>query len=388
LPTSLPETEGISLDPLTQMTNWVQTNPSPIFSILISRHGKLVYELYTSQLTRDHAHYLMSVTKSFLSSLVGIALDQGLIGAPDESIGKSLPRVWFKSDADQSRMQPLTLKDVMGMSALDCPDPPRDTSPASEQRQAEFLSAPNRASVALDRPLLATMGSGFQYNDENPQIASGVLAAASGQAPFDFANRYLFGPLGFQHQEWMHQDTLGNDMGGYGLRLRPIDLQKFGNLFLNQGTWQGKRLISSAWVQTSFTPWNKSVPTAMGPDYGWFWWRFPNQLKWAVKMANGWRGQRIFVLPDQELVVTITADIEDGSEVATIARLMNTWILPAVQSAPLPVSTDAENQLAELMAQVRAGSPRWAKTTEPRMIPSVAPKGKRLPFHPPKASPS
>ena len=385
LPTSSPEAEGIGIDQLIRLTEWVKGNNVPIFSILISRHGKLVYELYTSQLTRNHAHYLMSVTKSFLSSLVGAALDRHLLRSPDMSVTEALPRSWFSNDANYARFRAPTLKDVMGMSALDSPDPPRDNSAAAKERQHEFLIARNRATVSLTQPLLRNLGEAFQYNDENPAIIAAVVAVATGKSPFIFANEALFEPMEFQNQEWMHQDALGVDLGGYGLRLRPVDMQKFGNLYLNQGMWQGKRLLSSDWVQTSFTPWIKTSATIGSPNYGWFWWRFPNALNWTVAMADGWKGQRIFVLPAQDLVVTITADFEGTNEDSTIAEIMNTWVLPSIKSpGELPTSVDKDKHLAQLLKEVQGGMPRWTSSTEKRMIPSISHKEKRRAFHLPQ----
>jgi CubicO group peptidase (beta-lactamase class C family) len=385
LPTSSPEAEGIGIDLLTQLTSWVKKDNIPIFSILISRHGKLVYELYTSQLTRNHAHYLMSVTKSVLSSLVGVALDRHLLRSADMPVTEVLPRDWFKDDADFHRFQALTLKDVMAMSALDCPDPPRDNSAAAQKRQHDFLTSRNRVAVPLTQPLLKNIGETFQYNDENPAIVAAMVAVAAGKSPFDFANEALFGPMGFRNQEWMHQDGIGVNLGGYGLRLRPVDMQKFGNLYLNQGLWQGKRLLSADWVRTSFTPCIRTTATGATPDYGWFWWRFPNTLHWTVAMANGWKGQRIFIVPAQELVVTITSDIEGNNEDATIARIMNTWIFPAVKSpVALPPSVDKDKYLAQLLNEVQAGNPRWMSSTESRMVPSVSHKEKRRPFRLPQ----
>ena len=112
----------------------------------------------------------------------------------------------------------------------------------------------------------------------------------------------------------MHQDPAGIDSGGYGLHLRPIDMQKFGVLYLNGGVWRGNALISRGWVERSFSPWNRSRADAREPDYGWFWWTYEGRSGWRAHAAIGRKGQRIAVLPRQKLVVTMTACIEDGTE--------------------------------------------------------------------------
>src|ERR1700722_9612688 len=116
-----------------------------------------------------------------------------------------------------------------------------------------------------------------------------------------------------------------------------------------------------------------------------FWWGFFNTLNLTVAMANGWKGQRIFIVPAQELLVTITSDIEGNNEDATIAKIMNTWIFPAVKSpVALPPSVDKDKYLAQLLNEVQAGKPRWTSSTESRMVPSVSHKEKRRPFRLPQ----
>src|ERR1019366_8972852 len=92
---STPEAQGMSRAPFVQLTRWLRDTPIPIFSLLVSRHGKLVYELYTSSFDRDDAHYLMSVTKSVVSVLLGIAIDRHLVPGPDATLGDVLPRALF-----------------------------------------------------------------------------------------------------------------------------------------------------------------------------------------------------------------------------------------------------------------------------------------------------
>lgn len=362
--------EGLDTADLIKLTTWIRDTPYPVFSILISRHGKLVYELYTSSYGRQEAHYLMSVTKSVLSALMGIAFDRHLLAGPDASIADALPRSLFASDAERARFAPITFKKIMAMSAIDAPDPPRDNSAASLARYQKFWRAPNRLVVTLQQPLLK---ESFQYNDCTPTLAVAALRNAAGKGVLEFAEEALFGPLGFQNYEWMHRDPSGLDNGGYGLRLRPIDMQKLGVLYLDHGRWNGRQLISQSWIDRSFAPWNYSKPTLDRPDYGWFWWTYYFGDGWTAHVANGWRGQRIAVLPQQGLVVTVTGDIEDGSESDFFAQLITKILKPAVEHG---ASHDAggQKQLDALLAQVQSGPPRLADFVEYRMVPSVSRK--------------
>jgi CubicO group peptidase (beta-lactamase class C family) len=340
-----------------------------------------VYELYTSSLTRDHAHYQMSVTKSVVSALVGIAIDRGLLSGPNAPITEILPPQLFRSDADVARFRSVTIHHVLGMSALDAPDPPRVTTPEAVARHQRFRTAPNRLKFALEQPLLATPGRDYQYNDVTPMLAVGVLQYAARTTALDFAEEALFRPLGFRNYEWMHQDRSGIDLGGFGLRLRPIDMQKFGVLYLNGGTWRGHSLISRGWIERSFIPWNRSRPDGREPDYGWFWWRYASRSGWTAHIANGWKGQRIAVLPRQKIVVTMTGCIEDRSPNVVFNDLLDRFVVASVRGdGPLRHDTAARSRLDALLEDVRTGPSRIAATTEERMVPSISLKDRRVSF--------
>ena len=374
-PTRAPEDEGVDSRTLIALTEWIREHPVPIYSFLVSRNGSLVYELYTSSLTRSHAHYQMSVTKSVVSALVGVVIGRGLVGGPDAPITETLPRQLFASDADVARFQQVTVHHVLGMSALDAPDPPRVMTPEAVARQRRFNAAPNRLKFALEQPLLEAPGRAYQYNDMTPMLATGLVQYAAGMSALELAEEALFRPMGFQNYEWMHQDRSGIDLGGYGLRLRPIDMQKFGVLYLNGGAWRGRRLLSQDWVERSFAPWNRSRPNAREPDYGWFWWAYDGRSGWTTHAAIGWKGQRIAVLPRQRLVVTMTAAIEDGSESRVFNDLIDRFVVPAVRSdQPRPGDAATQAQLVALLEAVRTAPSRLAAGIEPRMIPSIAPK--------------
>lgn len=377
-----PESEGLDVRKLLELTEWIRDRRLPVYSVLISRNGRLVYEFYTSALTRDHAHYQMSVTKSLVSALVGIAIDRGLIGGPDSSLTDTLPHKLFGTDANLDRFRSVTVRQVLGMSALDAPDPPRSWTPEALARQRQFNSATSRVAFALRQPVLAGHGRTFQYNDQTPMLATGLIQYASGKTAFDFAQEHLFGPMEFRNQEWMHQDRSGVDNGGYGIRLRPIDMQKFGLLYLNRGVWRGNVLISEEWVRRSFTPWNNSGRGSRRPDYGWFWWtHYVGARDWSALVANGWKGQRIAVLPQEKLVVTMTACIQDGTENRVFKDLIDKFVVQSVRgSTETRTNPEMKARLTSLLEEVRASVATRCPGEEARMNPSIKPKSKRVRF--------
>ena len=373
LPTSTLAAEGMRETEFVKLTEWIRDTPIPIFSLLVSRNGKLVYELYTSSIERDDAHYLMSVTKSVLSALIGIAIGRGEMKEPEASIVDMLPSSAFADDAARERLRPLTLMRVMGMSGMDAPDPPRYNSPEAVARYQRFWTAPNRLVAALGQPVLAE--GAFQYNDSTPTLAVGALEHAVGQSAFDFARQVLFEPLGFRNAEWMHEDPAGIDSGGYGLRLRPIDMQKVGLVYLDHGMYQGKQIVPRAWVERSYQAWNKSKPDLPAPDYGWFWWHYDFGPGWTALVANGWKGQRIAIFPDQHIVLTMTACIEDGTEHALFSELVTKVLKPSVDGGAITTGGAQHSaELDALVASVQHGTSRFGDFIQYRMVPSKSPK--------------
>ncbi|HVH47522.1 MAG TPA: serine hydrolase, partial [Labilithrix sp.] len=316
-----PDEEGLDAKPLVDLTNDVGDSQRRVFSLLVSKNGRVVYELYTSSLTRKHAHYVMSVTKSVTSALVGIAIGRGLVANAETSVADALPESAFPDAAARERFRSVTIRHVLGMSALDAEVPPHRKHPDDVARGKAFWVSANRTRFALGQALLPEPGVSFQYTDITPLIATGIVTYASGTTALEFANEHLFGPLGFENQEWMHEDETGLDNGAYGLRMRPIDMQKFGLLYMNGGMWGGKQIVPRRWVDESFSPWIKSNASLETPNYGWYWWTVAYAPGWTARVCKGWKGQRIAVVPERNVVVTMTGNVTDDEE-AYFARLL------------------------------------------------------------------
>ena len=375
---------------LISLTKGIASSQIPIFSLLISKHGKIFYELYTSGIKRDQAHYLMSVSKSVTSALAGIAMDEKLLKGPNESVTEALPRSAFADDATFEKFSKLTLKDVMAMSALDAAASATDLRPENRARGKENLLSPDRLSFSLKQKLLPMPGLDFQYTDLTPTILAAALQSATQETLFDYAKAKLFDPMQFENEEWMHQDQKNLDNASFGLRLRPIDMQKFGLLYLRKGCWEGERLLSRAWVHRSFSAWMHSRSGNRNADYGWYWWRENYAPGWTAHEANGWQGQRITVFPEQDVVVTMTAAIKDGWEEKIFSEIIKRYVIPSLQPETLPnevlAKSEAESQaeLQSSLLQLNAVN-LFAPNLETRLLPSVEPKGRHrsLPAGPP-----
>jgi CubicO group peptidase (beta-lactamase class C family) len=372
--------EGMNELKLLALADYIDDNPRlSIFSILISKNGKLVFELYTGQIKQDYSHYLMSVTKSVLSTLIGIAIDQGKITSENTPLSEVIPKKLLPNKRLVEAFSKVNLQNVMGMSALNTPDPPRDMSAAARARQDKYLNSSNFMKFLVEQPLLRNIGKTFLYNDETPTLASGILSYTTGLSAFDYGCDTLFKDLNCKNMEWMHSDRTGIKMGGYGLRLRPLDMQKIGITILQKGKWQDKQVVSSAWVEKIYQPYISSSGVNSPANYGWYWWRQNYGSSKTFLEANGWKGQRIAIQPDLGLVVAMTGCLESErcDEQKVFSDIMSKYVIPAAKGSG---TSAPNNSIEEKLQKINNGQARFNKTMEPRMIPSVALKEQAVPF--------
>jgi CubicO group peptidase (beta-lactamase class C family) len=300
----------------------VQENYPNIYSILVVRHGAIVYEKYFQGQTKDTYIHVFSVTKSVTSALIGIAIQNGDIKAIDQKISEFLPE-YFTGQAEPGKKE-ITIREALTMTAG--LQPTDDTFDRWTQSADWFK-------YAVDQNLEKTPGQEFQYNTGLIHLLSGVLTRATGMSTKDFADRFLFGPLGIKNYQW-DTDPGGYYGGGHLLYLTPRDMAKFGILYLNQGKWNGQQIIPVNWVIDST---KKQVEANSVDNYGYLWWLF--QLKDSLKgknyaafSARGYGSQHIIVVPELDLVVTITSNYmsrsNDGSDPSSI---VSKYIIPAVK---------------------------------------------------------
>lgn len=258
-----------------------------IRSLLVVRHGKLVAEGYSRDpRDRDRVQELQSATKSITSLLVGIARAEGLIGSLDTPLYELLPEHFDEESAKRT----ITLRHVLTMKA--------GLEFDNREDVATFIYSPG-SSVAqvLHRPLRFEPGSTFYYTDGTPQLAAGALMAAGGGTLEEYARHRLFGPMGIQDIRWeKHGDGLS--FGAFGLWLRPRDMAKIGQLMLQGGTWEGRRVVPSEWIE-------ESTRVHANGDYGYYWWI---NEEGRVYRASGDGSQIIFVHEPADLVIVLTGD--------------------------------------------------------------------------------
>jgi CubicO group peptidase (beta-lactamase class C family) len=285
-----------------------------VHSILVARGGKLVFERYfkgsdeiygrrveSVAFDADTPHNIKSVSKSVTSLALGIAIDRGLIRSVDEPIFSFFPELADLRSPEKDRLRlhhALTM--TMGLKWVEAV--PENEGNNDEQR---MHVAPDPCRYVLGLPATAPPGQGFLYNTGALTLVSAIIRKATGQPLDEFARAALFEPLGIVDVEWKRYK--GDSDAGGGLRLRPRDMAKIGQLVLAGGHWNGRQIVSKAWIDASTTPQTKA---SINYSYGYLWWLgiAPFNGRWIdCWAALGRGGQSIRIVPELDLVVVMTA---------------------------------------------------------------------------------
>lgn len=247
-----------------------------------------------------------SCTKSVLSALICIAIDRGILPHWDTPISTFFPILLQSAD---KRKHEITIAHLLTMSAGF-----RWNEFGGLNSFPVMTKQPDWIKHVLELPMADSPGEVMVYNSGCSQLLSAILREASGMSTAAFAEHYLFGPLGIKNYSW-EKDPGGNHTGGFGLKLAPPDMLKFGQLFLAQGNWEGQQLLSREIVQEALKPALPASAPAQA-DYGWHWWASEitgetgtgKTASLPYFYALGFGGQYIAVVPDLEVTAVVTFD--------------------------------------------------------------------------------
>lgn len=330
-PVATPEEVGMSSGMLADLVENAMTQ-NRIDSILVVRSGHVVLDTYFYPFPAETAHDLHSATKSVTGTLVGIAIDEGLIPGVDVPVVELLPDA-APAEVDE-RKAAMTVADLLTMSSgLSCGDP--------------ATASDDWAVLALALPMVAEPGTRFSYCGGDSHLLSAILAKVTGMATSAYADEVLFGPLGITDYVWP-ADSQGISYGDTALMLRPVDMAKLGDLYLRDGQWDGDQIVSASWIEAATTAQVK--PDFLSDGYGYQWWVDDA----GYFMAAGAHGQGIIVVPDHDLVIAFTSALSMMTEVPL--SLTDEHILPAVLSdEPLPPDPEARARLAAAVTAAGAG---------------------------------
>jgi CubicO group peptidase (beta-lactamase class C family) len=312
---------------LEQAVDWVATSQSEIHSFLIARNGFLVMDRYgwNSGLTWGDAnqtprqelpsarHVMHSTTKSFLSALIGIAIDEGKI--PDGVATKAAD--WFPDYADlnpSAEKSSISLADLLTM---------RSGLEYTEGGSEEITNAPDPARAMLSQALVdLPVGTVWNYSSGGSGIIAEILRVATGMTPLEYGQAKLFGPIGIVNPPWA-AGASGTNHGGFGLELTAREMARFGELFRNSGAWGGQQVVPAAWTDESTL---NRCATIWGHDYAYHWWisNVPGFFN-----SNGAYGQYIFVNRGLGLVVVFTGNLSNEIAYTVYEDLLRNYVVPA-----------------------------------------------------------
>jgi CubicO group peptidase (beta-lactamase class C family) len=337
LPRSSPESQGVPSAAILGFVEAADSKLDSLHSLMILRHGKVVAEGWWTPYSAGSRHELYSLSKSFTSTAVGLAIAEGKMTVNDSVLAA------FPEDAPSdpsNNLKAMRVRDLLRMSAGHQAEP---------RLSADVISA----KTFLTHPVPFKPGTHFLYNTPATFMASAMVQKATGQSVLEYLKPRLFEPLGIVDPTW-DANFQGISLGGYGLSLKTEDIAKFGQLLLQKGKWDGKQLVPAAWVEeaTSRQTSNGSNP---GSDweqgYGYQFWRCRN----GAYRGDGAFGQYCVVMPEKDAVIAITSGLND---LPGVLNLVWDTLLPAFGADALPDAPEVQSKLAAKLGSLSIRKPK------------------------------
>jgi CubicO group peptidase (beta-lactamase class C family) len=355
LPRSLPEAQGVSSSGLLDFVNAIESAKLNVHSMMVVRHGQVVAEGWWAPYAPDLKHTLYSLSKSFTSSAVGLAVAEKRFTIEDKIVSFFPAEVPATVSANLAAMR---VKDLLMMATGHDKD---STGALRADPDKNWVKA------FLAQPVEHEPGTFFVYNSGATYMLSAIVQKVTGQTVLDYLKPRLFDPLGIEGADW-ETDPKGIDTGGWGLRVRTEDIAKFGQLYLQKGMWNGKRILPEAWIAeaTKFEIQSKGGSRPKEENdwlqgYGYQFWRCRN----GAFRGDGAYGQYCIVMPNEDAVIAITSETSDMQGI-----LDQVWkhILPGIQKEGVAAKSTVplKQKLASLALPLPAGqaaSPMIAKVT-------------------------
>jgi CubicO group peptidase (beta-lactamase class C family) len=340
---STPEEQGMDSASLARLIDNVGGYKQD--SLMIVRHGRIVAEAYYAPYIAGISHDLRSVTKSVVSTLTAIELQNGLLDSVDHPILDLFPDKKISNVDDNKKA--MTVQHLLDMtSGIDW----KEKAYTPDETIMRMYASADRTEFVLNQPMSNTPGSQFYYNSGNPYVLSALITKKTGQSAFDFAKKELFGPLGITSAKWGRVDAQGVTDGEAGLSLAPHDMARIGYLYLHNGTWDGKQIIPSSWVDRAK---EGKVSASFGYHYANLWWSLPEK---GAYMARGRHSQLILVLPKLDVIAVMTGILRDD-EYYSVSRLIDDISNSVKSDTQLPADPVAKSLLAASIHQAATEKP-------------------------------
>ena len=344
---STPEAQGVSSAGILAFIKTAEKNIHELHSFMLLRHGSVVAEGWWSPYRPAGLHNLFSLSKSFTSTAVGLAIAEGLLNLDDQVLALFPEQAPLKPDANLGRLR---LRHLLTMSTGHDQDTLARLRSCSDGKWVETF---------LEMPVEHEPGTNFVYNTGATYMLSAILQKLTGQTLLDYLKPRLFEPLGIDRPIWEISPE-GINYGGWGLSIRTEDLARFGQLYLQKGRWQGCQILPESWVESATY---RQIATGINPDsdreqgYGYQFWRGRN----GSYRGEGGFGQYCLVLPEQDAVLAITAAIE--GDMWAVLDLVWDYLFPALTAAQLPPNPDAQADLAHKLEGLKLDPPHGVAFT-------------------------
>lgn len=266
-------------------------------SLIVFQDDEIKVEWYNGRLNRNRPINIKSASKNIISSLIGIAIDMGHIGSIDDPVIKYLPD--YISNDDTTGKKDITIRHLLTMSS--------GLPSTSFGNYGRWVTSRDWIAFSLNGQLEAPPGTRMRYSTGDSHILSAVITRATGVSTYQFAQRNLFEPMGVRIGGW-DRDPRGIYFGGNNLALSPGGLLAYGEMYLNNGVYNNRQIISADWVRESLEPrFTRTSFNPRGHDYGYLWWS-NTFASYASYFAWGYGGQYVFILPELNAVVVITGN--------------------------------------------------------------------------------
>ena len=320
LPRSTPEQEGVSSESIVNLIDAFEKKIEFVHSYMIVKNGKVISEGWWDPYGPNIPHELWSLSKSFTSTAIGFAVEEGLIQIHD------FVKDYFPEKSPENptwQLKQLRIKDLLTMS----------TGHTSEPRLGQ--SSDDWVKHFLESELKLRPGTYFMYNTPATYVLSAIIQRVTGEKLVNYLYPRLFEPLGIDRPEW-EMDPEGINTGGWGLHLTTEDIAKFGVFYIQEGKWNGNQLLSSDWIKMATS---KQVSNGSDPDndwsqgYGFQFWR----SRFNTYRGDGAMGQFCLVIPEHNTIVAITSGTDN---MGGIMQIVWDELLPKMNSSEMIFNTE------------------------------------------------
>lgn len=345
LPRSTPESEGIASSAILAFIDAAERELESLHSFMLLRHGAVVAEGWWEPYAAQHPHMLFSLSKSFTSTAVGLAVAEGRLSVDDRVLD------FFPEEAPpvvSKNLKAMRVHHLLSMSTGHA----EDTSPRFREREDG-----DWAKAFLLEPVAYEPGTHFLYNNGASYMLSAIVQRLTGVTLLEYLRPRLLDPLGIERATW-ETCPRGVNIGGWGLSITTESIARFGQLYLQKGVWNGERLLSEAWVEAATS---RQVSNGSSPEsdweqgYGYQFWR----CRHGAYRGDGAFGQFCVVMPEQDAVIAITSGLGD---MQAVLNLVWKHLLPAFERAPLSPDRQAHARLTQRLGSLKLALPAGARS--------------------------